>query len=359
MYQNRTNPVTNFCRTYYWCVILAFVGGCAVATIAYNVMGRAVGFENLPLTSLVPGFFIGSISGFVISFLVIRNRNHLLMRLAAEQEIAADLKLEIVQRQKVEMELLASKEEAELANRSKSEFLANVSHELRTPLNAIIGFSDTIRHEALGPVGNTRYLEYLQDISHAGNHLLSLINDILDISKIEAGKTELCEDVVRISHVIDACIRLVKQRADEKGIALTVDQAVLPASLLVDEQKLKQILINLLSNGVKFTPDGGEVTIRCRQDRAGYLFEIADTGIGIAPEDIPKALSAFRQVDGALNRRYGGTGLGLSLSRSLTELHGGTLELTSEVGVGTRVSVWFPNDRVVAEASLEGRGLSA
>lgn len=349
----------NFFRTYYWCVILAFAGGCVVATIAYNVMGRTVGFENLPVTSLIPGFGIGSTSAFVISFLVIRNRNHLLMRLAAEQEIAADLKLEVIQRKKVEMELLASKEEAELANRSKSEFLANVSHELRTPLNAIIGFSDTIRNEALGPAGNARYLEYLKDISQAGNHLLSLINDILDISKIEVGKTELREDVVRISYVVDACTRLVKQRADEKRIALTVDQAVPPTSLLVDEQKLKQILINLLSNGVKFTPDGGEVTIRCRQDQAGYLFEVADTGIGIAPEDIPKALSAFRQVDGALNRKYGGTGLGLSLSRSLTELHGGTLELTSEVGVGTTVSVRFPHDRVSADTSLDGRGLSA
>lgn len=316
-------------------------------------MGRMVGFDNLPLTSLVPGFCIGAVSGFVISFLVIRNRNQLLQRLASEQRIAADLQVEIERRERVEAELRAAKDDAELANRSKSEFLANVSHELRTPLNAIIGFSDTIGNEALGPIGNTRYREYLTDISQAGNHLLALINDILDLSKIELGKADLREEVVRISYIVNACARLVKQRAEEKGVELHVDLAPEPGTLFADEQKLRQILINLLSNSVKFTQAGGRVTISCRQVQSGYLFEVADTGIGMSAEDIPTAMSAFRQVDGALSRRYGGTGLGLPLSRSLTELHGGVLELQSEVGVGTTVSVLLPPDRIVAEAAAE------
>jgi signal transduction histidine kinase len=349
-----TNPDQPFFKKYAWCAVFTLAGGCAVATVAYNVMGRMVGFGNLPLMSLLPGFCIGSISGFVISFLVIRNRNQLLERLAAEQRVAVDLKAEIDRRIRVEAELRAAKEEADLANRSKSEFLANVSHELRTPLNAIIGFSDTMGNEALGPVGNPRYREYLQDISQAGNHLLNLINDILDLSKIEVGKEELREDIVRISYVVDACTRLVKQRAEEKGVALRVDLSPQPERLFVDGQKLKQILINLLSNSVKFTEAGGRVTLSCRQDRDGYLFAVADTGIGIAEKDIPTAMTAFRQVDGALSRKYGGTGLGLPLSRSLTELHGGVFELRSKIGVGTTVSVRLPSDRIVPEALTAG-----
>lgn len=343
------SPNQPLLRKYLWCAVFTLAGGGAVATVAYNVMGRMVGFDSLPLTSLLPGFGIGSVSGFVISFLVIRSRNQLLDRLAAEQRIAADLKAEIDRRVQVEAELRAATEEAELANRAKSEFLANVSHELRTPLNAIIGFSDTMGHEALGPVGNPRYREYLADISQAGNHLLTLIKDILDLSKIEVGKTELRDDIVRVSHVVDACMRLVKQRAEEKGVALCADIAPRPPNLFADEQKLRQILINLLSNSVKFTEAGGRVTISCRQDQDGYLFAVADTGIGIAENDIPIAMSPFRQVDGALSRKHNGTGLGLPLSRSLTELHGGNFELQSEVGVGATATVRFPSERIVPE----------
>jgi signal transduction histidine kinase len=196
----------------------------------------------------------------------------------------------------------------------------------------------------------------MHDISHAGNHLLHLINDILDLSKIETGKSVLREEVVRLSYVIDFCTRIVKHRAEAKGIALNVDLEAVPRTLFADEQKLKQILINLITNGVKFTPAGGEVSIRCRQDRVGYVFEVADTGIGIAPQEVEKALSSFEQLDGALNRKFGGNGLGLSLSKSLTELHGGTLSLCSEVGVGTTVSVCFPLERIVDETSAESYG---
>lgn len=351
--------MTKIIRKYYWCLIFFVIGGCIVSTLAYNVMGRAVGFENVPITSLVPGFCIGSISAFVISFLVIRNRNLLLERLAAEQKIASDLKSEIVQRRKVEAALQISKEDAELANRTKSEFLANMGHELRTPLNAIIGFSDMIRGQEFGPVKNTRYLEYLEDINQAGNGLLNIINDILDLSKIEAGKAELREDVVSVSQAIDSCMLLMRERAVEKGVTLSLDLANGPSSLYADEQKLKQILINLLSNSIKFTPVGGEVTLRSRQDQSGYLLQVADSGIGIAPDDIPIALSAFRQVDSDLNRSFEGTGLGLPLCKSLTEIHGGSLEVQSEVGVGTTVTVRLPTERIVAEKSTGTHGLSA
>ncbi len=248
-----------------------------------------------------------------------------------------------------DVQLTMAKEQAELANRAKSEFLAAMSHELRTPLNAILGFSEVIQNETFGPVGNVKYREYAGDIHESGQHLLDLINDILDLSKIESGSDELHEDEIEIPEVIHSALKLVGYRAEQGGIKLELElQDPLPA-LRADVRKLKQILVNLLSNAVKFTDAGGEVTLGawCRMD-SGYVFQIIDTGIGIAPEDIPKALSRFGQVDGDLDRQYEGTGLGLPLTRALVELHGGVLELQSEVGVGTTVTVCFPAKRIVA-----------
>ena len=334
-------------RKYRWCPVFFLAGGAFVATVAYNVMGRAVGFENLTVASLVPGFSIGSISGLVISFLVIRNRNLLLDRLAAEQRYAGELKAEIAERKKFEAALQASKTEAELANRTKSEFLANVSHELRTPLNAIIGFADTMRTQVYGPVGDERYLDYLRDIGDSGRRLNAVISDILEISKIDAGKSEFRESEVAVYRLVSACLLLVRERATEKRIALVVDLANGPETILGDEQKLKQILVNLLSNAIKFTPEGGRVEIRCRRDGAACLLQVADTGIGIAPEDIPIAMAPFRQIEGDLNRKYDGTGLGLPLCKSLADMHAAGFEIESAVGAGTTVSVRLPADRVV------------
>ena len=194
------------------------------------------------------------------------------------------------------------------------------------------------------------YHEYVQDINASGVHLLDLINDILDLSKVEAGKTELQEEHVDVSRALGSCLTLVRERAKEAGVDIERDtQSNLPA-LNADGRKFKQIFINLLSNAIKFTPSGGKITIRVwyRSDD-GYVLQVADTGIGIALADIPKALSPFQQVDSDLNRKYDGTGLGLPLTKALAELHGGSLDLQSEVGVGTTVTIRFPAERINAD----------
>ena len=257
---------------------------------------------------------------------------------------------DITERKLAEVALRMAKEHAEIANRSKSEFLANMSHELRTPLNAVIGFSDVMKGEMFGPVGNPKYREYVQDINASGVHLLELINDILDLSKVEAGKTELHEENIDVSSTLGSCLNLVKERAHKAGVDIACDTASNLPSLYADKRKFKQILINLLSNAIKFTPSGGKITVRtwCRLGD-GYLLQVADTGIGIALADIPKALAPFQQVDSDLNRKYEGTGLGVPLTKALAELHGGSLDLQSEVGVGTTVTVRFPAERIVSQ----------
>ena len=207
-----------------------------------------------------------------------------------------------------------------------------------------------IRLETFGPVGSPKYHEYGIDINESGMHLLALINDILDLSKAEAGKTELYEEDVDVSRVVQSCLTLVKGRAEAAGVKIERDMARNLPALRADERKLKQILINLLSNAIKFTPHGGTVRIKTWfHTDDGYVFQVTDTGIGMALEDIPKALAAFRQIDSALNRKYEGTGLGLPLTKSLVEAHGGSMDLQSEVGVGTTVTVRFPAERIVSQ----------
>jgi len=246
-----------------------------------------------------------------------------------------------------EEELIRSKEEAELANRAKTEFLANISHELRTPLNAIIGFSDLMQREMLGPLGNAQYASYIRDIHQSGTHLHDVINDILDLSKIEAGQMELQEKPVDIRRSIERCIRIVAARADENGLKLI---SKLPDTLpfvIADERKIKQIMINLISNAVKFTEAGGTITVEAEAGAdIGVTIRVTDTGIGIAPENILKVFRPFEQVDSSLSRSHEGTGLGLPLTRSLVELHGGTLDLESQLGIGTTVIVRLPAHRL-------------
>jgi signal transduction histidine kinase len=246
------------------------------------------------------------------------------------------------------LELEAARKVAESASLVKSEFLSNMSHELRTPLNAIIGFSQIIREQTFGPVGSLKYCDYANDIYVSGIHLLELINKVLDFSKIEAGAAELLEDDVDVAAVIGTAIRMLRDRAAKKEIEITVE-ATAPLPLLrADPMKLRQILINLLTNAIKYTLNGGTVEISAwaRPD-SGYVLQVSDTGIGIALEDIPKAMGVFGQVDSALTREQEGTGLGLPLTKSLAELHGGSLELQSNLGVGTKVTVRFPAERII------------
>ncbi len=246
------------------------------------------------------------------------------------------------------------------ANRTKSEFLANMSHELRTPLNAILGFSELMSNATHGPLGNPKYEEYTKDINDSGRHLLALINDILDLSKIEAGRLELDEEEIDVAMTIGSCMVLVKERARNGGVKLKTDIPDGLPALHADKRKLKQILVNLLSNAVKFTPAGGEVTLKVwsRPD-SGYVFQVIDTGIGIALADIPAALSPFGQVDSRLDRKYEGTGLGLPLTKSFVEMHGGSLDLQSEEGAGTTVTVRFPKERIVRVPEVEATGSPA
>ena len=257
---------------------------------------------------------------------------------------------DITELKRRELGLRAAKEMAEMASRAKTEFLANMSHELRTPLNAIIGFTEIMKMELLGPMGNQQYFGYASDIHDSARHLLGLINDILDVSKIEAGKATLIEEEVILDRVFDSVIRLIRERAQRAEVKLVINIAPNLPMLLGDERKLKQVLINLLSNAVKFTPPGGraELSARIAPGSGDLLIEVADTGIGIAPQDIDRVMEPFGQVDSRMSRRFSGTGLGLPLARALAELHGGELDLQSEPGKGTTVTIRLPAARLKA-----------
>jgi two-component system cell cycle sensor histidine kinase PleC len=233
------------------------------------------------------------------------------------------------------------KTRAESANRSKSEFLANMSHELRTPLNAIIGFSEIMQAQMFGPIGSEKYGEYSRDIHKSGQFLLDVINDILDMSKIEAGRVQLEQESMQLDSVFDEVMRLVGPRAYEGRVTIERDiPCALP--LMADKRAMKQVFINLLSNAVKFTPEGGKVTISVRRSEGHVAIAITDTGIGIPARDIEKLGRPFEQVENQFTKSKGGSGLGLAISKSFVELHGGSLSIRSTMGVGTEVTVRLP-----------------
>lgn len=250
------------------------------------------------------------------------------------------------------MELARKAAVAEAENEQKSMFLANISHELRTPLNAIIGFSDLMKTQLISEEDQQRYGNYINDINNAGVHLLSLINDILDYSKAEAGKMEVDMEAMNFSKLVKTCLRLVETRATEAGVKLVDATPKDTLQLTTDSKKLKQILLNLLSNAVKFTPSGGQVTVsawRNVQDNS-IGFEVKDSGIGMKPKDISRAMSPFGQVDSSLARKYEGTGLGLPLTKKFVEIMGGEFKIESEEGKGTTITITLPVEPKVKRA---------
>lgn len=241
-------------------------------------------------------------------------------------------------------EALRERAEAESANRSKTAFLANMSHELRTPLNAILGFSEIISRECLGPVGSPRYREYAGDIHSSGTHLLSLINDLLDVAKIESGRMEISPNLLRARHCLESALKFVSVRARERKQILTIDVDSTAELLYADERALRQIVINLVSNAVKFTPEGGQIEVRARSNPDGeFVLSVSDNGAGIAKEKIQAVFEPFSQINNQFDRSSVGTGLGLALVRGLVQLHGGRAWLESVEGEGTSAYVVFPN----------------
>ncbi len=274
------------------------------------------------------------------------------MRLTREElEMSRDKYAEIVDERTKELKW-ANEQKLELSNsnrllvevsRSKSDFLANMSHELRTPLNSVIGFSEVLLDQLFGPI-NEQQKEYAENILYSGKHLLSMINDILDLAKVESGKMELELDTFSLWETLDASLMMFNEKAHKAGIELNLELAMqADVEIIADQRKLKQIIFNLLSNAIKFTQAGGSVNVQARMaDVDSVEISVEDTGIGIKAEDISKLFKAFTQLESAYTKKHEGTGIGLVLSRQLVELHGGRIWLESEIGVGSRFSFIIP-----------------
>jgi len=274
-------------------------------------------------------------------------KNELVILTNAFNEMLSEIGARDQQLKKQNIDLEKAKDAAEGANRAKSQFLANISHELRTPLNAIIGFSSILMNQLFGPLGDRKYLEYAKDINDSGAHLLDIINDILDLSKAEAGKLTLAFEEVHVGKSVNKCMTILAERAEKGKVSITLDIPKMLPPLVADRLRFIQILLNVISNAIKFTDQGGRVHVSARtMETAGetthFVVTVQDTGIGMSKEDLNKAFQSFGQVDSGLNRKYEGTGLGLPLTRKLMELHYGKIEMESELGQGTTVRLIFP-----------------
>ena len=287
--------------------------------------------------------------------------------LSATTETAADgsilrslaVLIDVTELKRSKAALESAKEEAEQANRAKTAFLANMSHELRTPLNAIIGFAEILRDQRFGPIGDPRYADFADEIDRAGQQLMTLITDLLDIAKIEAGKAELRQEAVEPEQIARACVAMVRGRAQAAQLTIEVELPPELPLIWVDSGKIKQILLNLLSNSLKFTDAGGRVTLTVDVTPEQELrLTVSDTGIGMSPEEIPLALERFGQIERHKQRGHDGSGLGLHLVKSLSELHGGSLEIESEPGRGTTASLILPAWRIQSRPEEESPTLN-
>ncbi len=264
------------------------------------------------------------------------------------EELACIFARDISERKQAEADLRLAMSKVKAADRAKSEFLSTMSHELRTPLNAILGFAEIIEIEMFGPLGSERYTSCASDIQLSARHLLGLINGVLDLSKADAGHLILEEEEVELSEIFDQSLRLFREKAAQQGVALNMRDTTKAPLMLADGRILRQIVINLVSNALKFTPEGGRILVSAESGpQGGCTIFVEDTGCGISEEDLAIVTEPFVQVENAFTRRHEGTGLGLSLVKKYTALHGGELDIESAVGRGTRIAVIFPPERVI------------
>lgn len=292
-----------------------------------------IAFGTLLLSLIVAGAALGSV---------------IHKKFRANERICQNLEKKTRELARSQERLSVALENADSANRAKAQFLANMSHELRTPLNAIIGFSEAISFELFGPVNNVKYRDYADDISSSGQHLLQLVTDILDFSKVEAGKLELVEKVVALSSLIDVVRTQIRPMAERADVRIVVDLPPMDLHIHGDELRLRQILINLIGNAIRFSPQDAEVSIGILENQTGELeIRIADKGPGINGDDLVKVMEPFQQVGDIMTRTQGGTGLGVPIARALTELHGGNLRYESEPGVGTKAILRLPAERLL------------
>lgn len=261
---------------------------------------------------------------------------------------------DITKRKEADLALMEAKMQSDIANRAKTEFIANMSHELRTPLNAIIGFSEVMKNEVMGKLGQDIYKEYVTDIHESGNRLLKIINEILDISKIESGKRDLNESEFNLQGVLDVCLDLFASRAKDKTLTVTNEAVNLPR-VIGEELSIKQVIGNIYSNAVQYTPTQGRITLFSNYDVDGtFRLSFTDTGVGMTEHEVEKALSPFGQLDNALDRSGAGTGLGLPLANAIMDIHGGRIEILSEKSIGTTVTLIFPSNRVYRQDAPQG-----